>query len=167
MYELLTSKPPFYAGEIGVQVCGKNPPSMTRRRAELGIKGEVIPKNWEETVAACLAIDPVQRPQSAIEAKNKLKIAASPLDIPAKSRIKATPDLVAKPQRPVGTASTRKLWPVIAGLMFLLALVSAIAFFSFHPPAERRIRKNCFEDDSYEGKYFSRRSCSRYNSAGY
>ena len=63
LYELLTSKPPFYAGDIGAQVSGKVPPSMAERRVELGIKGEAIPKNWEETVAACLAKDPVQRPR--------------------------------------------------------------------------------------------------------
>ena len=73
LYELLTSKPPFYAGDIGAQVSGKVPPSMTERRAELGIKGEAIPKNWEETVAACLAKDPAQRPQSAIEVEKRLK----------------------------------------------------------------------------------------------
>ena len=82
LYELLTSKPPFYAGDIGAQVSGKVPPSMTERRAELGIEGEAIPKNWEETVAACLAKDPVQRPQSAIEVEKRLKSAASSIAKP-------------------------------------------------------------------------------------
>ncbi len=117
VYELLTSKPPFFAGDIGAQVSGKVLPSMTERRAELGIKGEAIPKNWEETVAACLAEDPVQRPQSAIEVGNRLKNATSS---------------TAKPQLAVGTPPSRKPWLAIAGIIFILSFGSAIAFFAFH-----------------------------------
>jgi serine/threonine protein kinase len=117
LYELLTSKPPFYAGDIDAQVSGKVPPSMTERRAELGIEGEAIPKNWEETVAACLAKDPVQRPQSAIEVEKRLKSATSS---------------IAKPQPVVGTPATRRSWLAIVGIFLILSFVSAIAFFVFH-----------------------------------
>ena len=117
LYELLTSKPPFYAGDIDAQVSGKVPPSMTERRAELGIKGEAIPKNWEETVAACLAKDPVQRPRSSIEVEKRLKSATSS---------------IAKPQPVVGTPATRSPWLAIVGIILILSFVSAIAFFSFH-----------------------------------
>ena len=55
LYELLTGKPPFEAGEHGLRAIGNNLPSMAERRAELGIQGDAIPQNWEETVAACLA----------------------------------------------------------------------------------------------------------------
>jgi len=126
LYELLTGKPPFYAGDIGAQVSGKVPPSMTERRAELGIKGEPIPKNWEETVAACLAKDPVQRPQSAIEVEKRLKSAPSSL---------------AKPQPAVGTPPTRKPWIAIAGMIFILSVGSAIAFFAFHHLTEAKSGK--------------------------
>src|SRR5208282_257274 len=102
---------------IGAQVSGKVPPSMTERRAELGIEGEAIPKNWEETVAACLAKDPVQRPQSAIEVEKRLKSATSS---------------IAKPQPAVGTPATRKPWFAIVGIIFILSFVSVIAFFVFH-----------------------------------
>ncbi len=64
LYELLTSRPPFYQGEILAQVREKVPPSMTQRRKDLGISGKTIPRRWEETVAACLAKDPARRPQS-------------------------------------------------------------------------------------------------------
>ena len=60
---------------------------MTERRAELGIAGEVIPKHWEETVAACLAKDPDQRPQSATEVKNRLKLTASSAGVGAQSTV--------------------------------------------------------------------------------
>ena len=126
LYELLTSKPPFFAGDIGAQVSGKVPPSMTERRAELGIKGEPIPKNWEETVAACLAKDPVQRPQSAIEVEKRLKSATSSM---------------AKPQPAVGTPPIRKPWLAIVGMIFILSFVSAIAFFAFHHLTEAKSGK--------------------------
>ena len=126
IYELLTGKPPFYVGDIGVQVCGTIPPSMTKRRAELGIEGEAIPKNWEETVAACLAKDSAQRPQSAIEVEKRLKNATT---------------AIAKPQPAVRTAPTRKPWLMIIGIIFILSFVSAIAFFAFQHLTEPKLGK--------------------------
>jgi serine/threonine protein kinase len=117
IYELLTSKPPFYAGDISAQVSGKIPPSMTERRAELGIEGEAIPQNWEETVAACLAKDPAQRPQSAVEIEQRLKGAAGS---------------IAKPQPGGRTSPGRKPWLAIVGIISILFLVFGITFFAFH-----------------------------------
>jgi serine/threonine protein kinase/Tfp pilus assembly protein PilF len=74
VYELLTSKPPFYVGNIDRQIREKNPPSMTRRREELEIEAEPIPAVWEEWVAACLAKDPRQRPQSVTEIARQLQM---------------------------------------------------------------------------------------------
>ncbi len=137
-YELLTGQLPFGAGEKRIS-------SMTERRAELGIKGEAIPKNWEEAVAACLANDPLQRPESAIELENRLKIVSSPSDVRAATDtgiqvgslgyFAFQPRPVAKPKGPMRTSPSRKLWGVIAGLIFILALASAIAFYSFHRTA--------------------------------
>ena len=72
VYELLTGKPPFYSGRIETQVMNKVPPSMGVRREELGVKGEAIPGAWEETIAACLAKDAAERPQSAGEVAERL-----------------------------------------------------------------------------------------------
>jgi outer membrane protein OmpA-like peptidoglycan-associated protein len=132
LYELLTSKPPFYAGDIGVQVSGKIPPPMAERRAELGIEGEAIPENWEETVAACLAKDPVQRPQSAIEVEKRLPNTTAPPDIPDASTSKSVPDSVTEPPPPVRPPPTRRPWLVILGITFILAYVSATVLFVFH-----------------------------------
>jgi serine/threonine protein kinase len=132
LYELLTSTPPFYAGDIGVQVSGKIPPSMAERRAELGIEGEAIPKNWEETVAACLAKDPVQRPESALEVAKRLQNATVPPEIPAASTVTSVPDPVTKPPPPVRRPLTRGPRLVILGIAFILAYVSATALFVFH-----------------------------------
>src|SRR5215469_2194799 len=74
VYELLTSKPPFYVGNIDRQIREKIPPSMTQRRKELEIEAERIPASWEEWVAACLAKDPAGRPQSVMEIARQLQM---------------------------------------------------------------------------------------------
>src|SRR5437667_3417963 len=74
VYELLTSKPPFYVGNIDRQIREKVPPSMTERRKEFEIEAEPIPAAWEEWVAACLAKDPGRRPQSVREIARQLQM---------------------------------------------------------------------------------------------
>jgi serine/threonine protein kinase/tetratricopeptide (TPR) repeat protein len=74
LYELLTSKPPFYAGNIDRQIREKIPPSMTERRKEFEIEAEPIPAVWEGWVAACLAKDPGRRPQSVREIARQLEM---------------------------------------------------------------------------------------------
>lgn len=67
-YELLTSKPPFYSGNVDRQIHERTPPPMSFRREELDIvDGEPIDPIWEEVVSACLQKDPALRPQSALE----------------------------------------------------------------------------------------------------
>lgn len=75
LYELLTSKPPFFTGEIMAQLREKVPPSMAERRKQLGIEAKPIPPEWEETVAACLSKDSGKRPQSALEVLQRLGLA--------------------------------------------------------------------------------------------
>src|SRR6266704_2262596 len=82
IYELLTSKPPFYSGNIDRQICERVAPSMTERRKELGIEPALVSKVWEDAVAACLAKDPSgRRPQSAAEVAQRLQLAARPTSI--------------------------------------------------------------------------------------
>jgi TolB-like protein len=76
LYDLLTSKPPFYSGNIDRQVHERVPPSMTERRKDLNIEPALVPQIWEEVVAACLRKDPAQRPQSTVEVANRLQLAA-------------------------------------------------------------------------------------------
>jgi serine/threonine protein kinase/Tfp pilus assembly protein PilF len=75
IYELLTSKPPFYSGNIDRQICERVAPSMTERRKELDIEPALVPQVWEDAVAACLAKEPLQRPQSAAEIAQRLQLA--------------------------------------------------------------------------------------------
>jgi serine/threonine protein kinase len=117
LYELLTSKPPFDSGATDAGVGEKLPPSMSQRRAELGIARELIPEIWEETVAACLAKDPSRRPQTAGEVEKRLKNTSNPIP---------------NPQPPVRNLSTRKKWLTIAVLVLSLAVGSAVAFLALH-----------------------------------
>jgi serine/threonine protein kinase/Tfp pilus assembly protein PilF len=74
IYELLTSKPPFYSGNIDRQICERVAPSMTERRKELDIEPAFVAPVWEDTVAACLAKDSSQRPESAAEVVQRLRL---------------------------------------------------------------------------------------------
>ena len=77
IYELLTSKPPFYSGNIDRQICERVAPSMTERRQEFNIEPASVSKIWEDAVAACLAKDPSRRPQSAGEVAERLELTPS------------------------------------------------------------------------------------------
>src|SRR6266702_2624115 len=69
---LLTSKPPLHGGTSEHQIQDTAAPSMTQRRNELGIPGSASPLAWEQTITACLAKEPSQRPQSATEGDEAL-----------------------------------------------------------------------------------------------
>jgi serine/threonine protein kinase len=81
IYELLTSKPPFYSGNIDRQICERVAPSMTERRKEFSIEPASVPQLWENTIAACLAKDPSRRPQSAVEVAQRLQLPSGPARI--------------------------------------------------------------------------------------
>ena len=63
LYELLTSQPPFYTGDISYQVRNTRPQPMNERLLDLELKNE-IPSEVSALVMACLAKEPEQRPQS-------------------------------------------------------------------------------------------------------
>jgi serine/threonine protein kinase len=64
LYELLTSTPPFYSGDVAHQVRHIAPQPMTERLSNLGLNND-IPEPVSALVMSCLAKDPDQRPQSA------------------------------------------------------------------------------------------------------
>jgi len=90
IYELVTSKAPFYSGNIDRQICERVAPSMTERRKEFGIEPALVPQIWEKRVAACLAKDPSRRPQSAVEVAQRLQLPSG------QARIRTTPRKTAK-----------------------------------------------------------------------
>src|SRR2546423_6855751 len=91
VYELLTSKPPFFSGAIETQIREKMPASIAARRKELGIENqEAVPDDWERTIADCLAKDPAARPQSAAELAFRLGLAPRPIESTPASERSAT-----------------------------------------------------------------------------
>ncbi|MEP6671313.1 MAG: serine/threonine-protein kinase [Chthoniobacter sp.] len=80
LYELLTGKPPFEGDDLSAQIQDVIPESMSGRRRSFGLPESAIPPAWEETVAACLAKDPLQRPASGREIARRLGLAVPPLD---------------------------------------------------------------------------------------
>jgi serine/threonine protein kinase/Flp pilus assembly protein TadD len=144
IYELLTSRPPFYSGNVDRQICERVAPSMTGRRREFDIELVGIPKIWEEVVAACLAKEPSRRPQSAVEVAQRLQL----------------PSRQAKTRTVPGTTSKRKPL-VIAGIAAIGAALLAGIYFGTakrhtkpvaRPPAipEKSIAVLPFENRSEE-----------------
>ncbi|MEO8354085.1 MAG: serine/threonine-protein kinase [Chthoniobacteraceae bacterium] len=80
LYELITSKPPFYAGDLSLQIRERMPEPMQERRLALGMAGHPIPVAWESTVRACLAKNPAERPASAGEIVARLGLRPGAMD---------------------------------------------------------------------------------------
>src|SRR5438874_9867488 len=75
LYDLLTSRPPFYSGNLDRQIHERVASPMTERRKDLNVEPASVPATWEEVVAACLAKDPGRRPQSTAEVAQRLQLA--------------------------------------------------------------------------------------------
>ena len=78
-YELLTSKPPFYRGDLTHQILYEAPEPINERLASLEIHNE-IPPNVCALIMDCLAKEPEQRPQSVAEIRSRLQ---APVQVPA------------------------------------------------------------------------------------
>lgn len=64
LYELITSRPPFYTGDIAEQVRAVPAVPITDRLEEFDLKNE-IPRDVRAMVMACLSKEPEKRPASA------------------------------------------------------------------------------------------------------
>ncbi|MGA3180171.1 MAG: protein kinase [Verrucomicrobiota bacterium] len=125
LYELLTSKPPFYTGEIPHQIRYAEPTPIAQRLKELGIASQV-PKVVENTVAACLKKNPADRPQSARQLGASLGLMESnPPSSKPGARVAKPPPEPAPPRqgRPVA-----KALGIIAGL----GVITASAYYFGH-----------------------------------
>ncbi len=74
IYELLTGKPPFYEGDVLLQVHEVIPPMMSERLTQFGVRRATIPPEWDETIAACLAKEHAERPGSIRDVAVRLGI---------------------------------------------------------------------------------------------
>jgi len=112
LYEMLTSRPPFYSGNVDRQIREKIPAPMAHRRKELEIEGGPIEEHWEAIVRQCLAKDPARRPQSVAEVAQRL-------DVPSPGTRRAVRD---------ATKQTSK-WPPLVGAGALIALIGFGAWY--------------------------------------
>lgn len=123
LYELLTGKPPFYEGDIALQVREVVAPPLAARRAALGVTGRgEIPAAWEKTISACLAKNPADRPASAAEVAARLGLTGT------------TGSAFVPASAPPARTSFVRLALAAAGL----AAVAAAAWF-FRPVAPARV----------------------------
>jgi serine/threonine protein kinase len=113
VYELLTSRPVFFRGNVLWQLESVVPPSMTERRAEFGLAGEPIPPEWEQVITACLAKRREDRPRDLREVGERLGL-LNPLsaedDAPVPVVLPRTPDLNA-PVSPVYSLQSERPIP--------------------------------------------------------
>jgi formylglycine-generating enzyme required for sulfatase activity len=143
LYELLTGKPPFYSGNVIVQVQSKVAPPITERRAELGVEGDPVPPEWEQAIAACLAKDAAARPQSAKELAARL---SAPASVPAKPAPVKVPSAISPPE-PAGPPADKRpgkseravLWVGLA--MVAVAAAALIYRYGFMLPVQEEARR--------------------------
>jgi hypothetical protein len=135
VYELLTGKPPFYSGGIDLQIRDKVAPAMGGRRKELEVASpKVIPPQWEATIAACLAKDPVHRPRSAAEVARRLGLA-----VPQYGRtvFSAPPEIVPPAEAAEGAPPPKRNFAVPAiTILAALAGVMLVWYFAFVLPRD-------------------------------
>lgn len=127
LYELLTSKPPFYTGDIMLQLQQKIPPPMTHRRKELRVIGEPITRVWEETVAACMSKDPGQRPQNIAQLVEMLELKAAPA---ADLQVSA-----AAPPPPAPDAGNKTLVIAVVAAFLVIAAIAGLILGKKKQPA--------------------------------
>jgi serine/threonine protein kinase len=147
LYELLTGKPPFFSGDLSVQIREVVPESVTERRRKLGLPGPPVPRVWEETIAACLSKEPRQRPGSASEIARSLGLVCAPLAESAPDLGESLPPTICFAPTIVSRRSKWMLaadrllksssplmrfrWPIITACALGVALVS----WFWNPPA--------------------------------
>jgi serine/threonine protein kinase len=150
LYELFTSKPPFFRGSIERQIESVVPPSMTERRKELNVEGvEPISEAWEMLVAACLDKDSAKRPQSVAALWQTLgnNLAARPVPQPS-VRKAAPPKPTARLEKSAGS-QTKSPEPAalperknrVAISVILVLLGSAAGWwFGYEQPRREKLR---------------------------
>jgi formylglycine-generating enzyme required for sulfatase activity len=151
IFELLTGKPPFYSGgAAGImhQIQTKVPASVAERRVDLGVVGDLIPAEWEETIRACLAKERSGRPQSAGEIIARLERTGESAAVqPSAKASIAAPPKAGEPASPLPNgAINEEAKPkqsragLYAGLAAaVIALVGGGYHFGVHAPEQTRL----------------------------
>ncbi|NJM54690.1 MAG: DUF1080 domain-containing protein, partial [Verrucomicrobiae bacterium] len=125
LYELLTSKPPFYRGDIYRQVKEEPPAPLEERLADLELANE-IPGDVGALIMACLAKEPEQRPASAHAVAEWLGMA--PVSNPP-SKVEEAPPGSEQSRSNPSPNQRRWLRPALAAGIMVLAIAAVSAFF--------------------------------------
>jgi len=136
LYELLTGKPPFHTGDVTLQIREATPQPVNARRATLGIPG--VPPAWEQTIQACLAKEPKDRPQGAGQVAARLGLVApgaGPVQAVSGAGAAGPPPVIAAVLAP--RKSRLPLYASLAAAALLLA--GAGYYFGFYRPAQQRL----------------------------
>jgi serine/threonine protein kinase len=156
LYDLLTGKPPFHSGNIILQVQSKAAPPLNLRRSELGVGNGPVPAEWEQTIAACLAKEPKDRPQSAGEVAERLGLSAkgnaqrstSSAERPTKgNKVERVSDVASGSADPNALASgqskienRKSKMPMFAGLTAAVLVLGGLGwYFGVHAPEQKRL----------------------------
>ena len=139
LYDLLSGKPPFHSGNILAQVQGKEAQRLNARRAEFGFGGEPVPAEWEQTIAACLAKEARDRPQSVREFVQRLGLGSSSTAVPFTGKSSGQTPAAPGPSAVPGASSVRSRTPLYVGLAAaVLGLAVAGWYFGSYVPEQKR-----------------------------
>jgi hypothetical protein len=139
LYELLSSKPPFYSGDITYQVLHEPAAPLEERTLELGVDNPVPPE-VAALVMACLAKEPEQRPQTAAAVAAWLGLVEQPT-APAEQFAVAmggqeceacstVPEALKVPASGLQAASWfKQRWAWVGGVAVCLLLMAALGMF--------------------------------------
>ena len=135
LYELITSRAPFFSGDIAGQVRDKMPATLRDRRESFGIQAGEIPENWETTIASCLGKEVSSRPRSAGEIAVRLGLcAAADITLPSMDKFptenRPTTTILPSTQIPAAAAAHPLRMPIFAGCaaLFAVGVWAAVAF---------------------------------------
>ena len=137
LYELLTSKPPFYTGDITHQVLHELPEPPDERLAGLSIAND-IPPDVSAIIMACMGKDPAQRPQSAravaewigLEAVSKPSVESVAEALSAQSDAGEAAADGSSPRAPTEAASRRRA-AVVGGMAGALLFAGAVLWHAY------------------------------------
>ncbi len=144
LYELLTGKPPFFRGDaftLRQQVLEREPAPLEAHRRDIGCTGAEIPPQWSETILACLAKKPEQRPASADEVAARLGVALEPMATTRGGLTLATAGGRGPAAAPEPIAPRRRsLVPwLLGGGSVLAAMLGAGIYFGVYVPEQQRL----------------------------
>jgi serine/threonine protein kinase len=113
LYELLTSKPPFYEGDVPQQVRESTPQRLEDRLRDLGLTNS-IPSHVSMLIMLCLAKDPDLRPQSMADVAEQLQVSFSEIVPDRKSEPPSARSIAGEGTKPRGYRGKSALGPVLA-----------------------------------------------------